>query len=170
MTKRLGANASRKSDLKGPAMSTAFPLFDHEVPCSSYHDGHTIYPLKLRRAISRAHEWEPCLVDFRGSADPITIFTSDAAVGYRSHNPLPLLTLLRSAQPGPESSRWNGRLSILGILNDPRVGAGYRYFSLADQEIRPCVLSHDTELSLRFEAAMEAFALPCYERNAGSSA
>lgn len=149
-------------------MTTAFTIND--IPCVSIDPGHRVSPERLSAARSDAGAWKVALVSWGTPAEPIRIRTTTGTGRYVSHDPLPLLKLLDASGGLPGKVTWNPEEGILGILNNPRIRAGYRYFGLAVDTLTLCTLDHDPALAPAFETVVETFGLPCYERNTGSSA
>ena len=149
-------------------MTTALPI--NASPCQSLDPGHGISPEHLSNARSAAGAWGVALVSWESATEPIRIRTTAGTGHYMTHDPLPLLELLGVTGGLPGKVTWNPEAGILGIVDNPRIRAGYRYFSLAVGALDSCTLDHDPALANEFDSVMGTFDLPCYERNTGSSA
>lgn len=168
MTKRPGAQAPGKSDPKGPAMNSAFTI--NNTPCHSHEPGHVLNPELLAATRANPAAWIPVLVGCAGPGEPIRIKTRTGLDLFRTHDALPLLELLSHTWRRQGKTIWNPDAGILGIIANPRIAAGYQYFSLTDGELSACALEHDMSLAARFESVTTAFDHPGYERNTGASA
>ncbi|MGG5753906.1 hypothetical protein ACQ3I4_15005 [Zafaria sp. Z1313] len=134
--------------------------------CRSYRDGHDIYPLRLARARKDPTAWQPAHVTAFLPGFRVAVMTAGLKVArYTAHDVAEIVRLLNLAGQRLDHRvrwasepfetlwwhcAWNEAARILGVPEDPGVGAGRRYFSLSSDELAPCDLEHDPELGLRF--------------------
>ncbi|GAA4380625.1 hypothetical protein [Paeniglutamicibacter cryotolerans] len=151
-------------------MTTGHTLPHLATPCVSFDPGHGISPERLSTARADAAAWKLAFVSCGTPVEPINIRTTQGSSHYTVHDPLPLIELIRVTGGLPGKVTWNPEAGILGVLNNPRIRAGYRYFSMTASTLNSCTLDHEPELAADFASVIGAFGLPYYERNTGSSA